>query len=147
MKRWIACLFLVGPFATVAASQTDPPGDVQKIQGLWKATSAELEGKPIGQDIVKDMYIAFAGNRMIPFGEGDLTDAVYVFHLNPKTKIKQIDLKLKVKGKIETGEGIYLLDGDTLKLCWDQDGGKRPVSFKTPTEGRVFSVVLKREKP
>ena len=147
MKRSMACLLVAGFFTTVLPSQADTPSDAQKIQGLWKATAAETEGKLIDKDLVNDMHIAFAGNRMIPFGEEDVTDAVYVFQLNPKGKPKQIDLKRKVNGKIVTGEGIYSLDGDTLRLCWDTDGGKRPVSFKTPRKGRVFSVVLKRQKP
>jgi uncharacterized protein (TIGR03067 family) len=147
MNCCVACLFVLGVVASEGVPQTGTKSDAEGIQGLWNAVSAETEGKPVAKEIVKDMHLAFAGNRMIAFGEDDVADAIYVFQLNPKGKPKQIDLKLSVQGKTMTGEGIYSLEGDTLKICWDTDGGKRPASFDTPREGRVISIVLKRQKP
>jgi uncharacterized protein (TIGR03067 family) len=146
LKPSVACVVLA-LLSPLSLSQVEKTSDLEKIQGLWKATAAESEGKALDADDVKDMYIAFAGNRMIPFGEGDIPDAVYAIKLNDKTEPKEIELSYKVLGKkTMTAGGIYEIDGDTLKLCWDQDGGKRPTSFVTAKPGKAFSVVLKREK-
>ena len=41
--------------------------------------------------------------------------------------------------------GIYEIDGDTLKVCFDPEGKKRPTEFKTASGSQTL-VVHKRLK-
>jgi uncharacterized protein (TIGR03067 family) len=50
------------------------------------------------------------------------------------------------EGKGTTMLGIYELDGDTMKCCFDPEGKKRPTEFKTSEGSTVFLNVHKREK-
>ena len=42
--------------------------------------------------------------------------------------------------------GIYELDGDTLKVCYAIDGGKRPAEFKAKPGSKHVLIVFKRLK-
>jgi uncharacterized protein (TIGR03067 family) len=48
------------------------------------------------------------------------------------------------KGKVMLG--IYEIDGDTLKACFDPQGKKRPTEFKSPPGSQNFVNVHKRVK-
>jgi uncharacterized protein (TIGR03067 family) len=40
--------------------------------------------------------------------------------------------------------GIYEISGDTLKVCFDPEGKKRPTEFKSASGSETFVVVHKR---
>jgi uncharacterized protein (TIGR03067 family) len=64
------------------------------------------------------------------------------FRLDPTKKPKQIDMS-------DAARGIYELEGDTLKLCWDQRAttNGRPTKFAHDKDkDTVHYFVLKREK-
>ena len=42
--------------------------------------------------------------------------------------------------------GIYEISGDTLKVCFDPEGKKRPTEFKTEAGAPTVLVVHKRVK-
>jgi uncharacterized protein (TIGR03067 family) len=64
------------------------------------------------------------------------------FRLDPTKKAKQIHMS-------DAARGIYELEGDTLKLCWDQHAktNGRPIRFSLRQEKEsAHCFVLKREK-
>ena len=43
-------------------------------------------------------------------------------------------------------KGIIVLDGDTLKLCYNPMGGDRPTAFESTADNKNHLIVLKRAK-
>jgi uncharacterized protein (TIGR03067 family) len=75
-----------------------------------------------------------------PFEKG--REEKSAFRLDSTKTPKQIDLS-------DSARGIYELDGDKLKLCWDQKGKEngRPTKFAHDKDrATVHYYVLKREK-
>jgi uncharacterized protein (TIGR03067 family) len=69
------------------------------------------------------------------------------FTVNPAKKPREIDMTWMLKDGSDTSMlGIYELDGDTLKICFDEPGKKRPTEFKAKANSKQSSFVLQREK-
>ena len=67
--------------------------------------------------------------------------------LDPSKSPKAIDVTITEgpsKGAVMLG--IYEFDGDTLKVCFDPEGKKRPTEFKSPAGSQTFYNVHKRAK-
>jgi uncharacterized protein (TIGR03067 family) len=105
--------------------------------------SVEEAGKKVPAEDVKakGFEMVFEGDKVtLPIKD----DAKEVeFKLQPGKKPKQIDLLL---GTGKTAKGIYLLQGDTLKLCVEKEpGSERPSKFATAGTNH-FLIVLKKKK-
>ncbi len=112
--------------------------DAAKLQGTWTITSAERAGE--AKDGHKGRKFIIASDKMKLAGEAEEG----FFTLDPFRKPKAIDLARNENIQ----PGIYELEGDTLKLCWDESKrGKRPTHFATNEAGRELVLwVLKRDK-
>jgi uncharacterized protein (TIGR03067 family) len=115
-------------------------GDLAKIQGAWQVVSAELNGKPDpSRQGARVVFTGGAVTRTSPTAAAKGT-----FRLDAAAKPGAIDLTYTEgpdKGK--TFQGIYSLEGDTLKFCFSL----RPTEFTSkPTTGSLL-LVLQREKP
>ena len=67
--------------------------------------------------------------------------------LDPSKSPKTIDVMMTEglkKGAVMLG--IYEIDGDTLRVCFDEEGKKRPTEFKSPAGSQTFVNVHKRAK-
>jgi uncharacterized protein (TIGR03067 family) len=115
--------------------------DTQALQGRWKLTTVERNGEEmaLGDNpprwTIKDGKVFYAGDLL-----AELT-------LSAGAKPKCIDLAwAKPRG---TYEGIYLLDGDTLKICVNRqtEGVKnRPEDFTTAGHADLRLLVFQRDK-
>jgi uncharacterized protein (TIGR03067 family) len=71
----------------------------------------------------------------------------FTYKLDPSKKPAEIDLSPtagEIKGKVFPG--IYELDGDSLKLCRNQPGQKRPNEFVSNKGSDEVLLILKRVK-
>ena len=138
-----------GRFRAVRAVQTEqanqgtkkPQGKSDKdlFQGPWKLVAIDKEGEKAPQELIDNIKIAFKGDKVVMefmgmSKEGD-------FRLDPSTKPKSIDMTIDDKAV----KGIYQLDGNSLKICL-KDGGGRPTKFETAAGSQSILIVLKREK-
>src|SRR5262249_40196549 len=67
--------------------------------------------------------------------------------LDPSRSPKAIDVTVTEglnKGAVMLG--IYEIDGDTLKVCFDEEGEKRPTEFKSAPGSQTFVNVHQRVK-
>ncbi len=121
-----------------------PAGDLAELQGTWAVISSVFDGKPTSPDVAKQRKMILRENRLIAVAGGEQKGALTVV-LDPDKAPKQIDLA-RPNGQ-GTARGIYALHGDELKLCYGEPGKDRPKAFTSPEGGRLFLLVLKREKP
>jgi uncharacterized protein (TIGR03067 family) len=115
--------------------------DRDRIQGSWKGTKLEVEGKSApGKFVEKGKYV-FKGNRLTIF-EGEKNMGKATFALDPAKKPKTIDITAtEGPGKGKTVYGIYRIEGDTLTLCI---GEERPTAFNGA--GKPALLQFKRAK-
>jgi len=119
--------------------------DQDKLQGTWTFVSMESNGQAVPQGDPAPT-ITFAGNKFtVKAGEVVLQAGTQT--LDPGKKPKEVDSTVtEGEGKGTTMLGIYELDGDNLKACFDTQGKKRPTEFKTAAGSGHMLVVLKRAK-
>jgi uncharacterized protein (TIGR03067 family) len=117
----------------------------ERLQGKWKLTSVERDGKarPLGFDF----FVVIKNDKWTT--EKKETD-VPTFQIDPTQNPKTIDITMTgLKGdggKDLVEKGIYKLDKDTLTICISEPIGEpRPKEFKS-TEGHVIRVYKRAEK-
>jgi uncharacterized protein (TIGR03067 family) len=138
---------LLGLLLGADAPKDDAKKDKEKLQGTWKAVTVEGGGKL--QDQAEEHRLIFSGDEF-SIKKGEETMIKGKFKIDTSKKPKEIDMDFieakrdNLKGK--TTLGIYELDGDTLKWCWNKPGGERPKEFSSQATDAHLLVTLKREK-
>jgi uncharacterized protein (TIGR03067 family) len=117
-----------------------PKRDKEGLQGTWQVVFQEADGQQGPDEVVKRLRYVFKGDRLtIEPAEPGIGELSY--RLDPTTDPKGIDLTF-AEGK--TLFGIYLLEGDDLRICLGQ---KRPTTFATEPGSGLVLVVLRRVRP
>jgi uncharacterized protein (TIGR03067 family) len=131
---------MVVPFAPAAEND-----DAKKLSGTWKAASAELAGNAFPENVTKSITLVIDGEHY-KVTVGDRPDEGTA-RLLPDKSPKAMDITgTKGPNKGRTFLAIYELKGDTLKICYDLSGKKRPEEFKTQPQTMLFLVTYQREK-
>ncbi|MEX2112188.1 MAG: TIGR03067 domain-containing protein [Pirellulales bacterium] len=133
---------LVLLFAAMAhAGNTAQAGNIddQQLQGKWIVKSFEYNGAEV--DRLKDAVREFSDSKYtLTPKSGDAIEGSVT--LDESKSPKTIDLD--VNGRIL--KGIYQLDGDTLKLCYNLSSEDRPTEFVSKPDSGLIVVVHSREK-
>ena len=141
------CWLILGIWLDSGVAQ--PPDDAQKaLQGIWTATKAERDGKAAGD--VLEHRLSFRGNRFQITAKDGRTLFAGTVRLDPSAKPSAIDFEHTegaLKGK--AWQGIYALDGDTLRVCDNApDLAKaRPATFEAKSRSGYVFITFKRAKP
>ncbi len=146
MRHLLACM-AVALLLGAGAPKDDGKKDKEKLQGTWKAVTVEAAGQ--SHDDAEEHRLIFSGDEF-SVKKGEETMIKGKFKIDPSKKPKEIDMEF-TKAKREnlngkTAFGIYALDGDTLKWCWNKPGGERPKKFSSEAADVHLLVTLKREK-
>ncbi len=116
------------------------------IEGTWLPFEAELGGQKFPAEHLRTMKLTMVdGKYTVKVGEV-LDQGTY--KLDTAANPKAIDIYGDGgpnKGK--NFPAIYELTGDSLRICYDLEGKKRPTAFKTEENTQQFLVTYKREKP
>jgi uncharacterized protein (TIGR03067 family) len=126
--------------------KADVEKEFKKFHGVWTFESVEAGGKKSPADDLKGLTLTFAGDKYT-VKKGDEVIQVGTQKLDPSKSPKTIDVTVTEglkKGAVMLG--IYEIDGDTLKVCFDEEGKKRPTEFKSPAGSETFVNVHKRAK-
>jgi uncharacterized protein (TIGR03067 family) len=135
-----------GGAGTLADDKADLKKEVKKFQGTWTFESSEAGGKKLPADQLKGLILTFVGDKHT-VKKGDEVIQAGIQKLDPSSSPKAIDVTLTEgvnKGAVMLG--IYEIDGDTLKVCFDAEGKKRPTQFKSAPGSATFVNVHKRLK-
>jgi uncharacterized protein (TIGR03067 family) len=118
--------------------------DLAQLQGEWTMVSGSADGQAMPDDMRKEMKRVCKGDE-ITVTMGDRVFLKAKITLDPSKKPKAIDYDMTEgfsKGKKQLG--IYELNGDTFKACFNSPGAERPTEFKAG-EGFTLSE-WKRQK-
>ena len=139
-------LAVSGGTGTRADDKADVAKEFKKFHGVWTFASVEAGGKKAPADQFKGVTVTFAGDKYT-VKKGSEVIQVGTQKLDPSKSPKAIDVKVTEglnKGAVMLG--IYEIDGDTLRVCFDEEGKKRPTEFKSPAGSQTFVNVHKRLK-
>jgi uncharacterized protein (TIGR03067 family) len=143
--KFLLCICL----AAGASLGTSTPGvldDAKAVQGSWRPVRAQLAGQPMGDAVLKIISLKLDhGNYEVIVGS------------EPDRGTYTLDTRSKPRGMTVTGTdgvnqgktfpAIYELKGDTLRICYDLSGAKRPTEFKSVAGTKLYLVTYARKQP
>jgi uncharacterized protein (TIGR03067 family) len=143
-------LVTLSALTLLVSSWADDKGDVEKelkkFHGAWTFASVEAGGQKMPIEQFEGMTVTFTGDTYA-VKKGDQVLQAGKQKLDPSKSPRAIDVTItEGPNKGATMLGIYEIDGDTLKVCFDEEGKKRPTQFKSPEGSQTFVNVHKRVK-
>ena len=142
--KYLLCLCLaVG--ASQRASAADSPDDAKAVQGNWKPAKAELAGQPMADAVLKTISLKLDNGKYEVLVGGNPDKGTYT--VDSTTKPRSMTITGTAGPNIgKTFPAIYELKGDTLRICYDLSGAKRPTEFKTTAGTKLYLVIYNRKK-
>jgi uncharacterized protein (TIGR03067 family) len=146
---WLAGMAVLGVGIALGAARADTRADdakkdADKLQGTWEFTAYELEGKE--NPNLKGALLTFDGDKF-SVKMGDRVIMSGTVKVDAAKKPATIDAAVTDgDNKGATMLAIYEITGDTIKVCADAQGKKRPTEFKTAPETAQLMLVAKRVK-
>jgi uncharacterized protein (TIGR03067 family) len=119
--------------------------ELEQLQGTWQMVSHEVDGKP--DEALRGAVRVVEGDKFT-IKMGDKTLRAGTMKLDPTKKPMWIDITFAEgpeKGKVR--RGIYVLEGDTQKICYGDLDKERPTEFVSKPGTGHRLVVFKRVKP
>ncbi len=141
MKHICIALLTTAALTALAAD----PHDTKSVQGDWVPVKAELGGQPMDDGVLKTISLKL----------GDGTYEVYVgdkpdkgtFKVDSTTTPRSMDVTgTDGPNKGKTFPAIYELKDETLCICYDLSGTRRPAEFKSIAGTKLYLVTYNRKK-
>jgi len=141
--------------ATMAAVAAPPPivnlgdEDVAALEGTWVATAVTIDGDQAAADDVAKVRLAIdrkGFELILPKTQRQGNSWTIKSEIDPRVGRKstnQIDLVIEGGSRLE---GIYEIEGDTMKLCLSQQDEPRPTRFTSDVGSKRILLRLKREE-
>jgi uncharacterized protein (TIGR03067 family) len=145
----LRCMMLTITLVLAAQGAGDDPNkkDLDAMQGVWKVVELSEKGTKLAAKETDPVDIVILGTKMAVNDDGKFREEI-TLKLDAKQTTKAVDFhytKGPNLGKVEVG--IYVLDGDTLKICINEKkDGARPTEFTSTKENEFSLVVLKKVK-
>jgi RNA polymerase sigma factor (sigma-70 family) len=127
---------VAGTVTEAGAKHDAAKTDLDRLQGVWSVVSLGCGGKP--SKPAKAVFMVDGQRACWQARDCEIQGGLY---LQSTSKPKTYDLAMSTR----TIEGIYSLEGDTLRLCYDMGTeSQRPGGFLTERRSQQVLVVLKR---
>jgi uncharacterized protein (TIGR03067 family) len=142
IKNLLLCLAVAASLNGFAA---DTPDDAKAVQGNWQPTKAELGGQPMTIDVLNTITLKLDNGKYEVFVGGHPDRGTYTLEATSPLK------GMTVTGTEGPNHGrifpaIYEVNGDTLRICYDLSGAKRPAEFKSLPGTKLYLVTYQRKK-
>jgi len=127
------------------APEDESAKDLTKLEGTWKMTAMEVDGKDVPSEKLDSATLTIRGSKY-SVQSGKAKHEVEI-KLDATKTPREIDMQfLDGPNKDRVGRGIYQIDGDKLKICRALDPqDERPKSFKTAGQVNYFVMVWQRQ--
>lgn len=114
--------------------------DQEKLRGKWIVELFEYNGTPV--ELLKDAVREFNDDKytLTPKAGDVINGTIKLLDSSKKPKI--IDLVVNN----QTLKGIYEIEGDTLKMCYNLNNPERPTEFVSKPDSGIVLVMHKRQK-
>jgi len=146
--------------AAILTAAQEPSQDHKAIQGTWLAVEYDQDGKQPPAEILKKMKVVIQADKItirprlvvevtpltkdkVKFSLDEGKSDESQFKLDPSKKTKVLDLTWP--GETRTTKGMYLLDENTLRICFALGNQNRPKKFPDEPKSGLVRMVLKRE--
>jgi len=136
------CLAVAISLNAFAAGPSDD--DAKAVQGNWKPIKAELAGQPLDDAIMKSISLKLDNGKYEVFAGGKPDRGTYTLDSNTKPGSMTIT-GTDGPNQGKTFPAIYELKGDTLRICYDLSGAKRPSEFKSVAGTQLYLVTYHRK--
>ena len=121
MNAQIILILAAGWLGAADAPNAAATKELAKIQGEWQLEAFTYNGNVAAEESLADTKAKVVGDQVT------LSSLKVTIKLDPSTDPKIIDVGIEGHGTLE---GIYQLDGDTLKVCVSIAASKqRPYDF------------------
>jgi uncharacterized protein (TIGR03067 family) len=118
--------------------------EMNRLQGSWTVEMQEENGEKLSAEDLKGRTVMFGKDAIFVRRNGNVSE-VMVLKFDPAKSPKTVNaLVVEGEHKGDIMPGIYALDGDSLKVCFDRDGQERPKEFTTAPKSGHFFMVCKR---
>jgi uncharacterized protein (TIGR03067 family) len=138
-------LILGTAFGAGASGQEKGKTDEDKIQGTWTFVGLEKGGVDSMEDFLKEAKLIITATKVKIQAMGKEMEVSYKLDTSKKPRHMDI-IEIDGGGKENVLKGIYVLEGDTLKVCFAPPGEKRPTEFATQLGSSEQLAIMKREK-
>ncbi len=129
----------------LTAFAADSRNDAQAVQGSWRPITAELAGKPMPEAVIKTISLKLDKGKYEVFVGKHPDRGTYT--IDPISKPKSMTITgTEGPNQGKTFPAIYELKGDTLRICYDLSGTKRPITFATVAGTQLYLVTYQRAK-
>ena len=121
------------------------PDDAKAVQGNWRPIKAELGGQPMTDALLKSISLKLENGKYEVFVGDEPDRGTYTLDTTSMPKGMTIT-GTEGPNRGKTFPAVYELSGDTLLICYDLSGAKRPAEFKSVAGTRLYLVTYSRKK-
>lgn len=136
----LSTLVLTATGRMCADDKAEVEKELKKFQGTWTFVSVVAGGKEVPIDAFKGITVTFEKDRYA-VKKDDMVIEAATQKLDPSRSPRTLDVTVTEgpnKGAVMLG--IYEISGDTLKVCFDPEGKKRPTQFKSEAGAQTLVV-------
>lgn len=144
--RHVSLLVIVATASIgLCADEKSSAPDSKALNGAWVLTSGIRGGENLPDEIVKSIHL-YVANGKYSVKAGDVLDRG-TCKVDPTKTPKTLTLEgTEGPNKGKTMLGIYELDKDTLKVCYDLSGKAFPERFESKPKTPSFLATYERLK-
>lgn len=141
--KTILCLCFVIAISWNAHAADSP--DAKALQGTWVPVKADLGGRPLPDAVLKGITLKMDKGTYDVTADGTPDKGTYT--LDASTQPKAITITgTNGPNQSKTFPAIYELKGETLRICYDLSGTKRPTTFESVPGTRLYLVTYQRRR-
>jgi uncharacterized protein (TIGR03067 family) len=127
-----------------AAGKETAADPLAPLQGTWEIVSFEQNGSAAPQDDVAGITVVITGSAYKLINKDNVSKGS--FTLDPSKDPKQMDVRHQSEsGDEQSMLAIYEVTADTMRVCYNPEGGSRPTSFSTKPDSGHISITYKRK--
>ena len=131
--------------ASVLIASAGDPHDTKAVQGNWSPVKAELGGAAMSDAVLKTISLKLGEGTYDVSVAGNPDKGTY--KVDSSTTPMSMDITgTEGPNKGRTFPAIYEISGDTLRICYDLSGEKRPTEFKSTAGTKLYLVSYQRVK-